>query len=214
MDKRDYMGMFDVLESTLTDSMCISFGNFCVHQTENGQVDIFGQDCVGFEGCYKCLSEYIRRKEISVEKQIFKYAEGEMVECVENPSGEDCLRVGEQYMVLGAETIDGEVVYCLRDDEGAVFYSIDHFASSTEPFIYSGEDYIEYDQVHHPVHYNQYPTEVIDLIEIATKEMRGIQAVCFGNAIKYILRAPFKGKFTEDLQKAVFYINKMLSESE
>lgn len=54
--------------------------------------------------------------------------------------------------------------------------------------------------VEHPAHYNQYPVEVIDLVE--EMSFNG------GNAVKYITRAPFKGKELEDLDKAMYYIKK------
>lgn len=59
------------------------------------------------------------------------------------------------------------------------------------------------DPVNHPAHYTAYPgIEIIDL----TKHMN----FCRGNAVKYIARAGLKdpSKEIEDLEKAVFYINK------
>lgn len=55
--------------------------------------------------------------------------------------------------------------------------------------------------VEHPEHYNQYSVEVIELI----RDMRFET----GNALKYILRAPFKGRWEEDLEKAIWYLNDM-----
>ncbi len=61
------------------------------------------------------------------------------------------------------------------------------------------------DNVNHPIHYKQYEGfEVIDI----TKQMDFLT----GNAIKYILRAPFKGRQEEDLEKAIWYLNKQLEE--
>ncbi len=61
------------------------------------------------------------------------------------------------------------------------------------------------DNVNHPAHYKQYEGfEVIDI----TKQMDFLT----GNSIKYILRAPFKGKQEEDLEKAIWYLNKRLEE--
>lgn len=60
--------------------------------------------------------------------------------------------------------------------------------------------------VHHPKHYNQYgDLEVIDIITEATKNMQGDKGYVFGNILKYLLRAPFKGKFEEDVAKANWY---------
>jgi len=59
----------------------------------------------------------------------------------------------------------------------------------------------KYDNVAKPFHYNQYPHEVIELTECL--------GFCLGNAVKYILRSPFKGKEVEDLQKAIWYIERL-----
>jgi len=60
------------------------------------------------------------------------------------------------------------------------------------------------DPVNHPDHYNWLPNglEVIDITENLN--------FCMGNAVKYILRADHKGKPIEDLQKAVWYLNREL----
>lgn len=58
------------------------------------------------------------------------------------------------------------------------------------------------DAVNHPSHYNQGAIEVIDFIEDRQFNFN------VGNAVKYICRAPYKGKYVEDLQKAVFYLKR------
>ena len=64
----------------------------------------------------------------------------------------------------------------------------------------------EHDSVHSPKHYQIPGTsmEVIDVIEgILTPEQ--FQGYCYGNIIKYILRAPNKNG-VEDLKKAAVYL--------
>ena len=58
------------------------------------------------------------------------------------------------------------------------------------------------DPVNHPAHYTQYEHEVIELTEKLD--------FCTGNAVKYILRAPFKGNEKQDLEKALWYLNRSL----
>ena len=60
------------------------------------------------------------------------------------------------------------------------------------------------DAVNHPSHYNQGKIECIEYI--LDKEMN----FCRGNAVKYITRAGQKDpdKEIEDLEKAVFYLNR------
>lgn len=56
--------------------------------------------------------------------------------------------------------------------------------------------------VDHPSHYNQGSYEVIDVIEDWNLNF------CLGNAIKYIARSEYKGNEIEDLEKAVWYLNR------
>lgn len=64
------------------------------------------------------------------------------------------------------------------------------------------------DMVNHPAHYTDGNIEVIDFIE--DKNL----GFCLGNAVKYIARAGKKDpdKEVEDLQKAVWYINRRIKE--
>ena len=67
------------------------------------------------------------------------------------------------------------------------------------------------DVVNKPRHYNQYSFQPIDIIEEVTKEYSQGIAFHIGTAIKYLMRAPFKGKLVEDLRKSVYYINRAIS---
>ncbi len=58
------------------------------------------------------------------------------------------------------------------------------------------------DSVNHPKHYTEHKSGV-ECIQI-TEHMN----FCLGNAVKYIWRADLKHNATEDLQKAVWYINR------
>ena len=56
--------------------------------------------------------------------------------------------------------------------------------------------------VDHPEHYNKVPIEVIDIIEAYELDFNQ------GNVIKYLLRAPYKANELEDLEKALWYLNR------
>lgn len=57
------------------------------------------------------------------------------------------------------------------------------------------------DAVNHPTHYNGVPgIECIDVVEHFP--------FCRGNAIKYLWRAGAKGDLVEDLQKAIWYVQR------
>ena len=61
------------------------------------------------------------------------------------------------------------------------------------------------DMVNHPPHYTSHPSGV-ECIQIT--EHMGFN---LGNALKYIWRADLKGNAVEDLEKAIFYINRELT---
>jgi hypothetical protein len=61
------------------------------------------------------------------------------------------------------------------------------------------------DMVNHPPHYTSHPSGV-ECIQIT--EHMGFN---LGNALKYIWRADLKGSAVEDLEKAIFYINRELT---
>ena len=62
-----------------------------------------------------------------------------------------------------------------------------------------------------PNHYKQGKVECIDCIESATSNLTGFEGFCTGNAIKYLYRWKQKGG-KQDLEKARWYLNRMLGE--
>lgn len=64
------------------------------------------------------------------------------------------------------------------------------------------------DPVNHPSHYNRGGIEVLNVIKAyGSPNDTPYEAYCRGNAIKYLLRAPFKDKSIQDLNKMIFYVN-------
>lgn len=63
--------------------------------------------------------------------------------------------------------------------------------------------------IDHPRHYTSGGIECIDALEAATQGLEGIEAVCTANAIKYLWRWKLKNG-TQDLEKARWYINKLI----
>ena len=74
--------------------------------------------------------------------------------------------------------------------------------------LYSGMSQVHYedkgDSVSHPKHYTNHPSGV-ECIQI-TEHM----GFCLGNAVKYIWRADLKNNAIEDLEKAVWYLEREL----
>lgn len=66
------------------------------------------------------------------------------------------------------------------------------------------------DMVNHPTHYTSGGIECIDAIYAALcKYDDPIDAWLTGQVIKYLWRAPLKGKYKEDIRKAMFYLKKL-----
>lgn len=62
------------------------------------------------------------------------------------------------------------------------------------------------DNVNHPAHYEAGPFECI--------ELSGRYSFCVGNAIKYIWRHRLKGRPLEDLDKAIWYLERAHAQRE
>ena len=59
------------------------------------------------------------------------------------------------------------------------------------------------DGIYHPDHYNQ-GIEVTDFV--SSWKMDWFR----GNIIKYVVRAPYKGEYVEDLRKALWYLKDLI----
>ena len=70
-----------------------------------------------------------------------------------------------------------------------------------------------FDSVNHPSHYCSGDIECIDAIDasMSTSEFRGYLK---GNAMKYLWRYGLKGKGVEDLKKAHWYLDRLITELE
>ena len=69
------------------------------------------------------------------------------------------------------------------------------------------------DMINHPKHYTQGEIECIEAIKYINNKlhMEGYEGYCLGNFIKYIWRCNFKNGW-EDIDKAIFYLNELLTE--
>lgn len=65
-----------------------------------------------------------------------------------------------------------------------------------------------YNAFNHPAHYTAGNIECIQAIEAALSQYIDPVDACFiGQVIKYVWRAPLKGHYLEDFQKAAFYLD-------
>jgi len=87
----------------------------------------------------------------------------------------------------------------VRGCEGCSFFVKDYEFKELEP---------NKDMVEHPDHYKDFPVEVIEMIKaILTMKYGedGFEAYCFGNEIKYRMRAGLKADTLEDISKSMKY---------
>ena len=69
----------------------------------------------------------------------------------------------------------------------------------------------EIDVVNNPQHYNTGNIECIEAIQESMPK-EAFKGYLKGNTMKYLWRYDYKGKASEDLQKAGWYLNKLIKE--
>jgi len=69
----------------------------------------------------------------------------------------------------------------------------------------------EVDVVNNPQHYNTGNIECIEAIQ-ESMSPEAFKGYLKGNTMKYLWRYDYKGKASEDLQKAGWYLNKLIKE--
>ena len=161
------------------------------------------------DGYDKMIKDYIRLAVEETHRKGRKDMEGDAMDRdVMNREAMEREMTGEEFAKMIEDSYK-EFYGLYEEDEE---FDSDEFNSdefdSDEFFQEIYEDALQHmdSVVHHPKHYNQYgDLEVIDIIAEATKNMRGDKGYVFGNILKYLLRAPFKGKFEEDVAKANWY---------
>ena len=77
-------------------------------------------------------------------------------------------------------------------------------------YLFKGGMTLKRDMVNHPSHYTLGNIEVLDFILDKSRFMKGDEAVLFGHIIRYVSRYPHKENPIQDLEKAKFYLNKLI----
>ena len=65
-------------------------------------------------------------------------------------------------------------------------------------------------EIYKPEHYTKDNIEVIEFIEQVVQHYPPTEAYHIGNVLKYIARAPHKGNYIADLEKAENYLHRAL----
>ena len=97
--------------------------------------------------------------------------------------------------------------------ENLDFYFIGPWDEKGEFAVYYYDNENKSDNVNHPAHYTSGGIECIDGM-VAAFGREYVMHYCLCNAFKYIWRCEHKGKRVEDIQKAVWYLNKWQSLAE
>lgn len=100
----------------------------------------------------------------------------------------------------------GETCIEVKSDKTLVFSDKDYFEEK-ECDIH---EYRATNNVNSPNHYKQGKQEVIEIIEESATNYPVSVSYHIGNTIKYIMRAPFKGRMKEDLEKANWYLERAI----
>lgn len=66
------------------------------------------------------------------------------------------------------------------------------------------------EEVNHPEHYNMGNIEVIDIIKDQCPALDGYRGFLMGNVLKYVCRHPHKDTPGLDLEKAEWYLKKLI----
>jgi hypothetical protein len=128
---------------------------------------------------------------------------------------------GIEYSDFRVDAISSDSIGWIKlDDEEAFVYmeGEEFFIDLPVPHIFGHEHdpkpKAKPEEVDHPNHYqSETGLEAIDVIEAFTFDLKGIEAFCTGNALKYLCR--WKGKNGKtDLKKARWYINRLIDHIE
>ena len=84
-------------------------------------------------------------------------------------------------------------------------YFIGPYSEHGDVAVYYKDD--QTDPVNHPSHYETGGIECFDAI-VASQGTEAAKDFCLCNAFKYIWRCKHKGKSLEDVEKAIWYLNK------
>jgi|TARA_R100000734_G_C3199848_1_gene19136 hypothetical protein len=81
---------------------------------------------------------------------------------------------------------------------------------ASKTFVKNGKTE-DFDPVNRPPHYNQGTMEAIDYIKQQLGPI-GYRAYCEGTAIKYLHRYKYKQQNIQDLEKCIWYLNRLKNE--
>ena len=118
---------------------------------------------------------------------------------------------------LSEEENEGKTIGQLLDVEFGDINFVSDVDKELSTISSKSLDFVEKDldkdeMVHSPAHYNAGKYEVIDMLEVMAEGYEDPKvAYLVATAGKYLFRAPFKNNMKQDLEKAVWYLNRALT---
>lgn len=118
---------------------------------------------------------------------------------------------------LSEEENEGKTIGQLLDVEFGDINFVSDVDKELSTISSKSLDFVEKDldkdeMVHSPAHYNAGKYEVIDMLEVMADGYEDPKvAYLVATAGKYLFRAPFKGNTKQDIEKAVWYLNRALT---
>ena len=149
------------------------------------------------------MIQFYKEKFGLLSEDLFKYDDDQLAK-----SYSEALREEENEGKTIGQLLDVEFgdINFVSDDEKA----LSTISSKTLNFVEKDLDKDE--MVHSPAHYNAGKYEVIDMLEVMAEGYEDPKvAYLVATAGKYLFRAPFKNNMKQDLEKAVWYLNRALT---
>ena len=117
--------------------------------------------------------------------------------------------------IIGTVFTRGEIELChdCYCDNAGDPYNHPKFESKPTPQAYNS--FAPADMVNNPAHYNQAGIECIDAMQAMVEgaDVQPHASYCWQNSLKYLWRWPYKNG-VEDLKKARWYLDRLISEIE
>ena len=118
--------------------------------------------------------------------------------------------IDESLMQVYINLAEEEVVISEEKKQYDSVWSKDNIDDEWVNYGFEPYEFDEEDPVNSPDHYNTGNIECIDAIKESMSSI-AFQGYLKGNCMKYLWRYDYKGKPVEDLQKAQWYLAKLLS---
>lgn len=132
-------------------------------------------------------------------------------------TGNKILNGGKIYTIKYLYLDDNNKITITFDNDGQIEFNINEFENTIFFKLVDDEttiEHLEKDIVNNPPHYTQSKHECIDIIEEITKQCATpFSGYLLGNIQKYIWRFMYKNGI-EDLKKAKWYLEKLISNEE